>query len=145
MLEVEEDYLHQDQDEDAADEQQRSKGEMKRKGAKEQGRQDRRAEDLPAPLARLELLENREAHGSPSDEPAGRRADQAPSDRVKDRTGRNNHIHGCKVSRMASSGAARPVHISNDCAPCARSTAQPSAVRSPRERALRISGVPPVT
>ena len=32
-----------------------------------------------------------------------------------------------------------------DAAPCARRTPHPSAVRSPRERALRTSGVPPVT
>ena len=80
-----------------------------------------------------------EAYRAPPNEPTRRRAGDRPADRKQDRG------HGCKVSRMASSGAGRPVHASNDRAPCARSTAQPSAVRRPTDRALRTNGVPPVT
>ena len=139
MLEVEEDDLHEHEDEDAPDQERGRHSEMERENAEQDRGQHRRAEDLPAEVAGLQAFQDRQAHGTPAHDPACAGADHGPPD------GQQDEVHGAKVWRMAATGAGFPVHISNAAAPCARSTPHPSAVRSPSDRALRTSGVPPVT
>jgi len=62
MLEVKEDDLHQDEDEQAAQEKDRLRADVKGENAEEQRCEDGRPEDLPAPVARLEAFEARQAH-----------------------------------------------------------------------------------
>src|SRR5258708_993273 len=139
MLEIKKDHLHEHQHEHAAQSEQRNCGHVRREDGEEQGGEDRWAIHEPSRISHLETFQLSEAHRAPAHQPTARGADNRPADRQQDR------CHGCRVSRIALTGAARPVHTSKDLAPWARSTSQPSAVRRPRERALRTSGVPPVT
>jgi len=62
MLEVKEDDLHQDEDEQAAQEKDRLRADVKGENAEEQRCEDGRPEDLPAPVARLEAFAARQTH-----------------------------------------------------------------------------------
>ena len=139
MFEVEEDHLHEDQGEDAAHEQHGKLNDRDGERRQHDRGQDRRAVHLPGLVAGLETLEHSQPHRTPSDHPSGGGADDRPQD------GDQVRVHGCRVSRIASSGALRPVHIRKESEPWASRTSQPSTARSPSERALRTRGVPPVT
>src|SRR5438093_940956 len=94
--------------------------------------EDQRQDEQQAPEAG-------ELDASPAHDPPGQGPDHGPGDRDGQR------IHCVRASRIASTGAGFPVQISNDRAPWATNTPQPSAVRRPSDRALRTSGVPPAT
>ena len=140
VLEVEEDHLHEHEHEDAAKREQAGRAGQGVTEHHEKGcGNDRRPVHLPALESRLQALEAGELDGSPAHPPSGQGPDHGPDDRD------DQGVHGVRASRIASTGAGFPVQISNERAPWATSTRQPSAVRRPSERALRTSGVPPAT
>ena len=142
VLEVEKDHLHQHGHKHAAlskDEQMRDL-EVGGERAEESRAQHRRAVDLPGLEAGFQALEPAELYRAPARQPTRAGAEDSPSHREQ-----QARQAASMPAFMASSGAGCPVQISNDCAPCARRTRQPSAQVRPRDRALRTSAVPPVT
>ena len=144
MLEVEENHLDEDQRENTADQEQRKRCDHQREDREHNRAENGWPEFLPAPVTRLEALHAREANRTPSHDPPRPPADDRPESGEQVRAA-VDECHGSRVSRIASRGAARPVHSRNEIVPCASRTSHPSTAGTPSERALRTIGVPPFT